>query len=536
MGTPLHDGAPRGCPHLRAMAAAARGDESLPAASGAPVPGPPPSRWLGARGNAARFLRDPIAVMLDAHARYGDVSALVGGRTGLVFAFGPEMNRRVLSDPRLFESADVTLAGPPGSSQRRLGMGLFGMNGPRQLDHRRVLLPTMSRAAIERAAGPIARFAEDAAESLLRTRAGRTVDVYEAMRRLATRLSGTLLFGLDDPEEAFALGEQVQGWVRQSRLARVRLLRLDVPGTPYRRMLNDARRLEARLRALIRRRRDAAAAGRAPEHADVLSVLLVAHDLDPQALTDDEVIGHTNIMYAAAHDTIASTLTWTLFLLAQHQGARAGVLDELGGVLRGGPPSPARPHELPLLDAVIKESMRMLPPVVYNTRRTTAPAALGPHVLPAGSTVAISHYVTHMLPALYPQPRRFRPERWLRRSAPAVTVAPRCPMHATQADDAGEGTGGGLGACARSPYEYMPFGAGGRLCIGAAFSLSALRTVLAVLLQRVGLRMADGARVDHRVDTTLNPRGGLPMLAGAPSRDAPPARVRGTVCGMVDMG
>jgi cytochrome P450 len=136
-------------------------------------------------------------------------------------------------------------------------------------------------------------------------------------------------------------------------------------------------------------------------------------------------------------------------------------------------------NQFPLLDRVIKESMRVLPPVVYAPRIAMQPAELGPSRVSRGTLVVTSHYVTHHLADIYPEPDRFLPDRWL-------NAAP-------------------------SPYAYLPFGAGPRMCIGAPFVLQMLKVAVPLLIQRFRLAVVPGVRIDRKSDITLSPRGGIPV-------------------------
>jgi cytochrome P450 len=148
--------------------------------------------------------------------------------------------------------------------------------------------------------------------------------------------------------------------------------------------------------------------------------------------------------------------------------------------------SAGRGPSFPHLDRCIKESLRLLPPVVYFARSNVEPFSLGAHHLSRGTLVIGSHYVTHRLPNLYPDPERFLPDRWL-----------------------GADPG---------PYGYIPFGGGARMCVGAAFSQLIFETCLGQILRRFRLAVAPGARIDRKCSLTLGPRWGIPVTVHRPDR------------------
>lgn len=155
-------------------------------------------------------------------------------------------------------------------------------------------------------------------------------------------------------------------------------------------------------------------------------------------------------------------------------------------MLRGSAPTVEQLGRMPLLERVIKESMRLLPTAAIGSRVSTGPFELGPYHFPRRTFVNFSQYLTHRLPELYPEPQRFKPERW-------ETIDP-------------------------SPYEYLPFGAGPRMCIGATFAMTELRIVLAMLLQRFRLAVVPGAQIDWGMTITLGIKGPLPMTVVAQDR------------------
>jgi cytochrome P450 len=150
---------------------------------------------------------------------------------------------------------------------------------------------------------------------------------------------------------------------------------------------------------------------------------------------------------------------------------------------------PMRIAKLPLLDATVKESLRLQPVIPMVGRVLQEPMRIGGVDLPAGALVAPSIYLVHRRPSLYPEPERFRPERFLD-FKPAA-------------------------------WEWLPFGGGIRRCVGAAFAMYEMKMVLAAMLPRVEMRLAVD-RVRHvRRTVTITPEGGLPVVLTAKRARAP---------------
>lgn len=459
------------------------------------VPGP--RALLGWRGQALAFLRDPIAFMAALRREYGDFASVQRGYQWWMFAFGPAYNQQILSDAALFHSVPIApLATPPGSALARLTRNLLSMNGDTHKQQRRLMLPAFHRRRVESYRDEIVALAE---HELAGWRAGQHLDIAGAMQQLTLRVASRTLFGVGAADDTGSVGRLIGDWMAALESGGVLLLPKDLPATPFRRLLRMSEQLEARVQAMIAQKRASLGA----EH-DVLSMLIAARDDDGVALTDEELIGQASLIFIAGHETSSNALTWTLFLLSQHPRILADLCDELAGELRGAAPTVEQLARLPLLDRVVKESMRLLPPATFMMRYTTRPAQLGPYALPAGATVTVSPYVTHHAPELYPTPERFDPARWER-------IAP--------------GT-----------YEYLPFGAGPHMCLGSTFAMIEIKIVLALLLQRHRLALAPGARVGRRVKITMSPRWGMPMLVLPRDTMPQPVRVRGNIREMVALG
>lgn len=463
------------------------------------IRGPRPLPLVGAIPNILRFFGDPAGRMLALHREFGDVVAVSDRSPALVCAFGAERNREVLTQPEVFEHDDeVPVKAPKGSSLERFNAALPFMNGDAHRRRRRVMMPAFQKTALDGYAADIVAVATDA---LSRWPIGNDIDGGGLLRELTSAVTLRCLFGLDalDPNEELARAEAALLDALTSPLALA--LPLSIPGTPFWKALRMSAKVEARLRQVIAERR-----ARPPSQRDVLSILVHAQDEDGATLSDDNLVGEANGLFVAGHDTSAQTLTWTLFLLAQHPDVLGDVKDEVDAVLRGAPPTVDDVDKLVLVDRVLKEGMRVLPagPMLF-IRVCKREAPLGAHTLPEGANVVLSPLVTHRDPERYPEPIRFRPSRWQ-----------------------------GLDP---SPHEYLPFGAGKRMCLGAGFATLALRLVLPMILQRALPSLPEGTRVSRKVrGFSLGPKDSLPLtLRPRDLGPAPRTTVRGDIHELVDL-
>jgi cytochrome P450 len=226
--------------------------------------------------------------------------------------------------------------------------------------------------------------------------------------------------------------------------------------------------------------------GRAPdaEPKDLLARLIAARDTETGGgMTAQEVRDQVVTIFMAGHETTAQALAWTWYLLSQHPAAEAKLHEELASVLEGRTPRHDDVANLPYARMVLEEAMRLYPPAHTLGRQPIAADEVSGHRIPAGSTVLIVPWMLHRKPSLWERPDRFEPERF-------------SPER----------------AAARPRFTYLPFGAGPRICIGAAFAMEEGILILATIAQRYRLRLKPGHPVEPQGLITIRPRYGLPMI------------------------
>lgn len=446
-----------------------------------------------------RLFRDPLRLLPRLHREYGEVAAINRGDPSLVCAFGPELNKQLLPHAGQFEHfGEVPLRVLEGTAFHRMQSNLVASVGDEHRRQRRLMMPAFGRGVIH---GYRDEMVEIAERHLARWRPGQTVDMAEQMLEVTLAIMMKSLFGLGVGDQAVELGQMGVEFLQRVISPAAALLPLDLPLSPYRRLLRLSERFEARVLGLIEARRRSPGGQR-----DVLSMLIDAHDEDGSRMSDAELMGNMGLLFVAGHETTGYALTWTLLLLALHPTILGDLRDELQAELHGEAPTIEQLGRLPLLDAVVKEGLRMVPPAyIVFVRRATESFDLGPYRMPAGSMMVLSPLVTHHMPQIYPQPKRFRPERWSQGK--------------------------------RSPFEFLPFGAGPRLCLGAPFAEQEIRLVLALVVQRFGLRLAPGTAIDLVArGITLGPRGAVPMALASPERaTTPPPSLSGSICDLVSV-
>ena len=370
------------------------------------VPGPRAIPILGATVELLRFVLDPIEFVGRLFRKHGQIAQLVIGSPtrlvstkpnvpGTIFLYGPELNRALLTNHADFHKCALT--GPlypkePLTTRTRpltrMLTGLFHVNESEHRQHRRLLMPAFHRSRIESYRDEMVAVTE---ALLSEYRPGSTRDIRPDMMRITLRIATATLFGADLGELGLRIGHDLESWGASLRGANI--LPFDLPGTPYRHWLDLSSAIDTRMTEVIRQKRKAPG-----EHRDMLSMLLEARDEAGTALSEDELIGHAGVIFAAGHETSSNALSWTLFLLAQHPRVMADLCDELTAKLRGGAPSFEDLADLPLLDHVVKESLRLFPPAPLNHRITARDSELGDYRIPSGTEILSSIYHTHRMP------------------------------------------------------------------------------------------------------------------------------------------
>lgn len=450
------------------------------------VDGPLPLDMI--RGVPA-MLRNPLGWLEQAVQRYGDLVALPMPRTPVLLVNTPSGARRVLQENHPNYTKQTVQYG---ALSLVTGAGLLTADGEPWRRHRRIMQPAFHHGGLDQVAAATLTAAEGLRQIWDDAPPGLPVDADAATMRMMLGVVGRTLFADDLAEH----GERVVTAVEEALhvvLARARsplgngpLARL--PSPSRRRLRRSVTTLDEVCAEVVGRRRRQGVGG---EDDDLLAVLLRASD----DLSDREIRDEIVTLVIAGYETVASSLTWTLHLLADAPQVQKQLHAELDEVLAASDVSPdgvnRAPNwsDLPRLAytrAVVDESLRLYPPAWVITRRAVAEDRIDDVTIPSGTLLLISPWLLHRREQTWSDPLRFDPTRFL----------------------GGEQT--------RRREGYLPFGAGPRLCIGRDFALVEATLVLAALLRDRTVQPPAGpaARVGPPVDAlvTLRPRGGLPLL------------------------
>ncbi len=383
-----------------------------------------------------------------------------------VFA-GPEFNRCILVTQR-----DDFLWRPEHDPVTRLlRHGLLVEDGQDHDALRALMEPLTVRQAVNEHVDAMVRYTD---AILNQWRDGSSVDMLVEMRRVALLILMGTLFSTDFLPELDLLWKPILSAIKYISPG-FWILWPNMPRPGYQAPI---RRLDDYLYYLIERRRETGT-----KRGDLLDQLIIG------GLSDDLIRDQMLTMLIAGHDTSTALLSWTLYLLGRYPKTMALVRDEIDGQLGRRPPSVADVGQLRYLDQVIKETLRLYPPIHVGNRLAPRDLQVEGYVVPADTRVMYSIYLTHRDEAQWPEPLRFKPERF-----------DRSVRHG------------------RPALAYVPFGGGPRNCIGATFAQIEVKVVLARILQAFDLQLLS-KNVRPYMGATLEPSPGVVMRLARRGRD-----------------
>jgi cytochrome P450 len=363
-----------------------------------------------------------------------------------------------------------------------LGRGLITSEGETWRRHRRIMAPAFDHRSISAYTSVMTAAAED----LLSVWRGEVIDagidIAKAMMGVTLNIISRTMFSSDSERIAAIMERGVERYQAQMRPNMMDILALP-PWLAGLGRLGIVRRTLGEFDEEIDRLISMRSARTENGPNDLLARLIAARDGQTGGgMTAREVRDQAITIFTAGHETTAMAMTWTWYLLSQHPAEEAKLHSELRSVLGGRSPSYDDLSKLAYTRMVIEESMRLYPPVHTIARTAIADDTLAGRPVPKGAIVLISPWVLHRHRQLWDDPGRFDPERF----SPERTAA-------------------------RSRFSYLPFGAGRRICIGAAFAMSEATILLATVAQRYRLRLVSGHPVEPQGLITLRPRRGMMM-------------------------
>ena len=426
------------------------------------------------------WIADPLGFQDKYSRQYGDIFTMqLGGLGSFVIIGDPHAIGEIFSqEAKQFDVGRGNTLAIPLLGQNSLML----MDGDRHRRERKLLMPPFHGERLQTYAKQICQITEQVASQW---QVGQPFVARTAMQKISLEVIVQIVFGLSEGERYEQLKPLLTDWLNmtdsplRSSILFLQFLQRDW-GTwsPWGQMKQRRRQIHNLLQAEIDERR---AQGKGNEgHTDILSLMMAARDENGQAMTDEELRDELLTILFAGHETTATTLAWALYQIHQQPHVHEKLLKELDGL--GGNKSPMEISQLPYLTAVCQETLRMYPvlPAIFG-RITKAPIKIAGHQFDAEIPLLASIYLVHYREDLYPEPKQFKPERFLERQY--------------------------------SPSEYFPFGGGNRRCLGYALAQLEIKLVLATVLSNYQLALAEDKPVkSQRRGFTLAPTGGVRLV------------------------
>lgn len=463
----------------------------IPSTALKPIPGPAGLPFLG---NLLDVESDILA-FLQKVSTYGDVAKLTFFNRQITLVNHPDLIQQVLiKDNDAFEKD----AGSKLLAKYVLGKGLLTSEGEEHKKMRKISSPAFNRQRILSYGKIMAEATEHHAS---KWRDGARIDMHREMMALTSAIVAKALFNMDVGEKVDAIGEALEKVMRIVEVIRLPLsdLSMALPLPPtlaiksgiatldkiiYETIdehLADSEDRGDLLSMLIAARREAGRPGADARHGGRESVSREAGD-DPKTARK-QLRDEAMTLFLAGHETTANALTWTFYLLSQNAGAYNLLVEEAKRVLGDRTATTDDIAALTYTRQVVAESMRLYPPAWVIGRTVMRDYELGGHMIPKGSELWLSQYVTHRDARWFDNPTAFRPERWAEGEAEK-----------------------------RQKFSYFPFSAGPRNCIGEQFAWQEAILILATVSRSWHLSLMSGFKVEPLPQVTLRPKEGMKMV------------------------
>lgn len=412
---------------------------------------------------------NPLEYFTKLAREYGDIAGLRVLNFRSIFINHPDLIEEVLvTNARKYSKGRVLRA-----NRHVFGEGLLTSEGEFWLRQRRLAQPAFHRARIASYAATMVEYTQ---RMLNGWRGGEERDAHQEMMRLTLQIVGKTLFDADVERDAQEVGKSLELLLEiGANFRRTIFVPHWLPTPTNLRVKREVAQIEKILYRIIGERR---ASGR--DAGDLLSMLLSAQDEDGSRMTDRQLRDEAITLFLAGHETTASTLSWTWWLLAQNPVVEGKLHAELDAILGDRAPSLDDLPRLAYTGHVITESLRLYPAAWGMARLVVEDHEIAGYPVTKGMGVAMVQWVVHRDPRWYEAPDEFRPERW---ENDLWKQMPR--------------------------FAYFPFGGGPRQCIGNAFALMEATLILATIARKFRLRLEANHPVAPLASLTLRPRHGV---------------------------
>jgi cytochrome P450 len=418
-------------------------------------------------GNTVAFLRDARTLLMDSQAAYGDAFELRVLGQPVTLLLSPEATKEIYIDRAENFSSEIGWSFTIGPMFHH---GLMLRDFDDHHLHRRVMQYAFRRQALAGYMEQVNRLSREHVATAVAGAGRDGIDVYRMTKRLTLDIATQVFVGLDLGPQADVVNDSFVAMMRAS----VSPIRHDIPGTPFARGLRARRTLQELLTGLVLERRAE------PERPDLLSQLSHASTQEGTGLTVEEVVDHMIFLLLAAHDTTTATLTVMLWHLSQHPDWQDRLAAETAA-LDGGDVTIENYKSLVGTELVMKEALRLSPPVPSSPRGVLRDTEVAGVPLRAGQMVALASLALHRHPDWWTSPEEFDPMRF----------APE------RAEDRAHS------------HLYVPFGGGAHICLGNHLAELMTKAVMVAVLAEHRVRAKPGQKMEMAAIPIPKPKGQL---------------------------
>ncbi len=442
---------------------------------------PPGPRGLPILGGGAAFIRDRLGYLAKV-AAHGPVTRMKILWETYYIIREPELIQQTLAQGHTKMQKDRFTH----ELSRVLGWGLVSSEGDLWRRQRKLVSHAFTPKRIKTYGDAMAAAG---ARTLADWKDGQEIDASAAMSELTLDVVGKTLFDADVRGTAKEVGEAlyvISDFYVES-LETLIPTPAWWPGRENRRFQKAVLSVDKIITDIVAERR-----GSGEDRGDLLSALLHAKD-EQGAMSDQQLRDELVTLFLAGHETTSLALTYAFYFLSQNREMEQKAHEEAVRVLGDRPANADDVERLDYIGRVIKEAMRLYPPVWTIGRELLEDIELAGYTLEKGSTLLFSQWVTHRLPEYFPEPERFDPDRWLPERAEGI-----------------------------HKFAYFPFGGGPRICIGNHFAIMEAVLLLATLIRKYRLELLPNQELEFHPSVTLRMKKGLRMRLHA--REKAPAR------------
>jgi cytochrome P450 len=446
-----------------------------------------------------QFIRDPINTLSTIAREYGEISYFKLGPEHVYLINNPDYIEKVL----IYDHHNFKKGKRLQTAKAVLGEGLVTSEGDFHNHQRRLIQPIFHPKQIMIYSNIMTDYA---IRMHNRWKDGSTVDISEEMMRLTLGIICKSVLNYDVESEAQEVGKAlttVRNYSKRLQSPIGQVLN-KIPILPAPKRAREAReKLDSLVYGLISDRRQQEESGNEMRYDDLLSRLMQAQESNTAnhvsnndisststfpiptsagKMSDKQVRDEVMTIFIAGHETTSNALTWTFYLLSQYPNVERKLYDEIELVLENRIPTADDIPKLRYTEMVLRESMRIYPPVWTMGRHVENDYSVGEYTIPAGSSILMCQYVMHHDPRYYEKPEEFNPDRW---TDDFKTRLPR--------------------------FSYFPFGGGIRGCIGEPFAWMEGVLIIATIAQEWSMHLVPSQRIKLDPAITLRSKYGMKM-------------------------